>query len=151
MFLAVFLFTAWIVRDSGRWLKAKRDRQTTGDQKALEEINWEDLFQIARRTVQSTVAAFPDDLKAEAERLPYILKKWPPGGPTAKAMGHFIGFQLGRRSESNGPVTLYLGTIYKYCAERNLDFGDEVQTTYLHEFGHHLGYGENELTQRGLI
>ncbi len=61
--------------------------------------------------------------------------------------GHFVP---GEVSEANGPIILYLLTIEDYCREEGVDFDAEVRLTYLHELGHHFGWDEDDLAERGL-
>ena len=56
----------------------------------------------------------------------------------------------GAVSDSNGPIFLYIGTIYRMCLEEGLEFEEEVHRTYLHEFGHHIGWDEDDIAERDL-
>ncbi|MBI3853283.1 MAG: metallopeptidase family protein [Verrucomicrobia bacterium] len=120
------------------------------DGHSLAQLPREELFAKAERTVQSTIERFPDELKGEAKKLPCLLKNWAEAKTSGSTLGHYIGFEIGRLSECNGPIILYLGAIQEYCTENGLDFEEEVRKTYLHEFGHHLGWDEGELEKRGL-
>jgi predicted Zn-dependent protease with MMP-like domain len=47
-------------------------------------------------------------------------------------------------------MLLDLATIEAFCVEEGEDFSEQVRITYLHEFGHHIGFDEGDLEERGL-
>ena len=47
-------------------------------------------------------------------------------------------------------VELYLEAIRDDCLEHSKDFCTELERTYLHEFGHHLGLDEQGVEKYGL-
>ncbi len=47
-------------------------------------------------------------------------------------------------------IRLWLENIRDYAGEDEAAFREEVQTTVLHEIGHHLGWDENDVAERGL-
>ena len=65
-------------------------------------------------------------------------------------MGTYGEFTPGEVSVGNGPIVLYLATIEDFCVEEGEDFETEVRLTYLHELGHHFGWDEGDLEERGL-
>jgi hypothetical protein len=102
--------------------------------------SWEELLPIAKRTVDALISRLPDELRPEAIRIGYELRKrcW----DEDDILGDYgLPAQL---------ITLYLESIRDHCAAKSLDFCSEVEKTYLHEFGHHLGLGEGDLENRGL-
>ena len=112
------------------------------------EPPWEQLFEQAETLLADLLRSLPQELRAEAERVPCLLEKWPPEGDDA--LGRCLSFEEHVISQAPGPFVLYLGTIYRACIEHGLDFLDEVRVTYLHELGHHLGLDEDDLAERGL-
>lgn len=52
--------------------------------------------------------------------------------------------------DASGVIALYLGAIAWYCEDEGLDYADEVRTTFLHELGHHFGWDEEAVEERGL-
>jgi predicted Zn-dependent protease with MMP-like domain len=114
----------------------------------IDDRKWELLFDQAQKVVQQTIAAMPAELRAEAERVPFLLEQWPPDGE--EVLGRCLSFEENVISEAPGPLLLYLGTIYEDCEELGLDFADEVRITFLHELGH-LGLDEGDLAERGLL
>ena len=57
---------------------------------------------------------------------------------------------LGSYCRSAQLIELYLKVIYEYCVEKSVGFERQVEMTYLHELGHHLGLEEQSLLDRGL-
>jgi hypothetical protein len=45
---------------------------------------------------------------------------------------------------------LYLEAIDELCRDEGGDFDEEVRVTFLHELGHHFGWDEGDLEERGL-
>ena len=45
---------------------------------------------------------------------------------------------------------LYLESLWDFAEGDAEIFRDEVRITYLHELGHYLGWGEDEVAARGL-
>jgi predicted Zn-dependent protease with MMP-like domain len=115
----------------------------------LSESEWEALFEEADRVVKETITAMPRELQAEAKRVPCLLEKWPPEGE--EVLGRCLSFEEHFISEAPGPVVLYLGSLHQECQELGLKFADEVRITFLHELGHHLGFDEADLEERGLL
>jgi predicted Zn-dependent protease with MMP-like domain len=152
VFVVVLLaaFILWMLSDADRWLALASERRSSSRAQVTGRLPWEELFGMADRTVHNTIAGLPPDLRAEAEKVPCVMKRWPATPYSAWILGHYFGFQRGLLSEYNGPIILYLGAIHRYCTERGLDFEQQVRVTYLHEFGHHLGWDEGELERRGL-
>ncbi len=110
--------------------------------------NWKNLEAQARRAVESTLAQLPPELQAEARGVPCLLQDYDEDDP--ELLGIYHDFAQGEVSEGNGPIILYLGAIEDYCADEGGDFEDEVRLTFLHELGHHFGWVEGELEERGL-
>jgi len=102
----------------------------------------------ARRVVAATLAELPRELQTEARGVPCLFQEWNEDDPDL--LGLYSDFAPGEVSEANGPIILYLGAIEEYCAEEGGDFEEEVRLTFLHELGHHFGWGEGELEERGL-
>ena len=97
----------------------------------------------ARRTLYALIARLPHELREEALRIAYDLRKrcTDPGDEDLLG-GYFRG--------TVPVITLYVETIQEECVRNGSDFQREIEITYLHEFGHHLGLGEGELLKRGL-
>ncbi len=119
----------------------------------------EQLTQIAADTVGAAQRQLPPDIRALARSVAVHYEKAP--GPDLLAegfepdiLGLFSGSAHGMELAHDNPappqILLFLESLWDY-AEGDLDvFRDEVRVTYLHELGHYLGWGEDELTARGL-
>jgi predicted Zn-dependent protease with MMP-like domain len=109
---------------------------------------WEEMKAEALKVVEATIAEFPPEIRAEAEKVPVLFKEVCEDDPDILGTyGHFVP---GEVSEANGPIILYLLTIDDFCYDEGVDFAEEVRVTYLHELGHHLGWDEGDLEERGL-
>ena len=102
----------------------------------------------AERVVAETLAELPPEIQAEARGVPCLFQEW--NEDDSELLGIYSDFAPGEVSEANGPIILYLAAIEDYCLDEGGDFEDEVRLTYLHELGHHFGWGEGELEERGL-
>ena len=109
---------------------------------------WESLIAEAAAIVEEAITALPAEVLAEARQVPVLFEEVCDGDPDIMGTyGHFTPDEIG---EANGPIILYLVTIEEFCADEAEDFAEEVRLTYLHELGHHLGWDEGDLEERGL-
>ena len=111
-------------------------------------VRWNRLKARAGRVIASTLAQLPAEIQAEARGVPCLFQDYNEDDPDL--LGIYSEFAPGEVSEANGPIIIYLGAIEEYCAEEGGDFEDEVRLTFLHELGHHFGWDEGELEERGL-
>lgn len=123
------------------------------------DTTWEDAECEARRVVARTLAALPPDLRAAAERLPVTYVPFPDehmveDGIADDTLGLFVGNDLASGAEGPVPlpaqILLFLENLWDYADGDWQVFREEVRTTYLHELGHYLGLGEDDLDERGL-
>jgi predicted Zn-dependent protease with MMP-like domain len=114
----------------------------------MKPAHWDRLVAIAQKVVEETIAEMPPEVAAVARQVPVLFEEEFAEDP--EIMGHYGNFEPGEVSEANGPITLYLGTIEGFCLDEGEDFAAEVGITYLHELGHHIGFGEDDLEERGL-
>jgi predicted Zn-dependent protease with MMP-like domain len=98
--------------------------------------------------VEQTIAELPPEIQAEAMKVPCLFQFENEDDPDL--LGLYCDFTPGVVSEANGPIILYLAAIEDYCAEEGTTFDEEVRLTYMHELGHHLGWDEGDLEERGL-
>ena len=110
----------------------------------------EDRFNRADRIIRQMVRRFQPGLAAEAESVGWVLHDEPFEGVDPDTLGYYPSMEEGRVSEQPGPVFLFIGPIVRYCRWQGSRFDNEVRLTYLHEFGHHLGWDEVDLENRGL-
>ena len=113
----------------------------------MEPIPWEQLFELADRTIKETIEKLPEEIKPLTNQVPYILDQWCPSGDN---LGEFHGFEEGALSDANGPIFIFIGEHFELCQEEGLDFATEIRKTYLHELCHHFGLDEGDIEARGL-
>jgi predicted Zn-dependent protease with MMP-like domain len=130
----------------------KGSRSFTKKIKKNNDLPWEELFKRADDTVRQIVSELPKEVQAHAKKIPYILEKWHPSpkSHTTLILGTYHGFVSDRLSDQHGPIFLYLGDIYQYCSENQKNFEKEVRTTWLHEFGHYVGWDEDKVRAHDL-
>ena len=109
---------------------------------------WEALKARAGIIVDQALTELPPEVLAEARKVPILFEEECETDPDI--LGTYGYFSPNEVGDANGPIILYLGTIEAYCAEEEANFEEEVRLTYLHELGHHLGWGEGDLEERGL-
>ena len=103
---------------------------------------------LAALVVAQTLGELPAPLAVEARAVPCLLEEISPEDPDL--LGLYENFTPDEVSTARGPIILYLQAIEDYCRDEELDFADEVRLTYLHELGHHFGWNEGDLEERGL-
>lgn len=119
------------------------------DQALHGDLPWEELFDRADKVIQRTIEKLPGPIREQARAIATLLERWPPDDD-ADLLGQFHGFEPDHLSETLGPIFIYVGPLFHYCRDEELEFEDEVRITYLHELGHHLGLDEEDLDARGL-
>jgi predicted Zn-dependent protease with MMP-like domain len=114
----------------------------------MNPADWNELQAHAQKIVAATIAELPPEVRAEAEQVPCLFQPECEDDPgLLGTYGHFIE---GEVSDANGPIILYLLAIDDFCHDEDEDFDEQVRLTYLHELGHHLGWDEGDLEERGL-
>ena len=120
-------------------------------------MKWDKLYMMASKEVEATLAALPKPLRERAEKLPVTFERQPNAGLQADGiepdtLGLFTGPEFA--DEGNVPlppqIILFLENLRDFAEGDEVIFQEEVRTTFLHELGHYLGLGEDELTKRGL-
>jgi predicted Zn-dependent protease with MMP-like domain len=101
----------------------------------------------------------PPDIRALARAVAVHYQRAPAEDIIAEGfepdiLGLFTGSPHGTEFSQDNPappqILLYIESLWDF-AENDVEiFRDEVRLTYLHELGHYLGWGEDELTARGL-
>jgi predicted Zn-dependent protease with MMP-like domain len=114
----------------------------------VKRAHWDRLERDARRVVEAALRELPRELQAAARAVPCLFQEWNEEEPDL--LGLYADFSPGEMSEANGPIILYLAAIEDYCRDEGADFEDEVRLTFLHELGHHFGWDEGDLEERGL-
>ena len=116
----------------------------------------------AQRVVSDVVAKLPDELQHAFEELPVVVQDLPSldlirstyGAVHPDTLGLYTGsnlFERGAFDFAGLPPTIF---IYRRNLERFVktpeELREEIETTLLHELGHHLGYEEDDLDELGL-
>jgi predicted Zn-dependent protease with MMP-like domain len=109
---------------------------------------WDNLQIRAQRVIEEVLGELPPEVLVEARKVPCLFETECADDPDI--FGTYGHFEPGEVSPANGPIVLYLATIADYCDEEGEDYETEVRLTYLHELGHHLGWDEGDLEERGL-
>lgn len=122
-------------------------------------MNWKRLRSLAQNEVEATIAALPEALRREAGKLPVTFERRPNrglqlDGIEPDTLGLFTGSEFADEGVSASPlpaqIILFLENIADQAHQDETVFREEVRTTYLHELGHYLGLGEEDLFERGL-
>lgn len=101
----------------------------------------------------------PADLQGPARGLPVTYEPFPASeleadGIDPDTLGLFVGEPLAETGSTAEPlpaqIVLFLENLWDFAEDDPEVFCDEVHITYLHELGHYLGLGEDDLVDRGL-
>ena len=110
--------------------------------------HWRDLLVRAQAVVEEVMEELPPEILAEAKKVPCLFEER--NAEDRDLMGIYGDFAPGEVSNANGPIVLYLAAIDEFCDDDGSVYEDEVRLTYLHELGHHFGWDEGDLEERGL-
>jgi predicted Zn-dependent protease with MMP-like domain len=121
-------------------------------------MKWKTLCQVADDTVHAARKRLPPELRNAADSLPVTFEPWPSEAMLEDEnvepdiLGLFIGPTVGEDPDATTPpqVLLFLESLWEFSGGDEEVFREEVRITYLHELGHYLGWGEDELAARGL-
>lgn len=114
------------------------------------------LLRIAEDELRATVASLPAEIRDPLRAVPVIFEEFPSAealadGIAPDQLGVFEGAQALESGVPHPPrVVVWLGNIWEMCEADEPEFREEVRVTLLHEFGHFLGWDEDELFDRGL-
>jgi predicted Zn-dependent protease with MMP-like domain len=121
------------------------------------KADWNTLRELARDEVETTLAELPGPLRERARELPVTFEPMPNVGLQADGievdtLGLFTGAEMADGGGEVLPpqIILFLDNLWDFAGGDQEVFRDEVHTTFLHELGHFLGLGEDDLTERGL-
>ena len=123
-------------------------------------MTWKELCRLAQDTVDRTRDRLPDDIRGLAATLPVTMEAFPEGpmlddeNVSPDILGLFVGAPHGHGVNDDTPlppqVLLFLENLWDEADGDLAAYREEVRITYLHELGHYLGWGEDEVTRRGL-
>lgn len=109
--------------------------------------------------VEEAQRNLPDDLAELARKVPVALCATTDQATAlelgADLLGLFEGESFAEEGATTGSapgrISLFLEPLWEYSGHDPEQFREEVRVTYLHEFGHYLGWDEDELEARGLF
>lgn len=126
-------------------------------QNCIVNAEWKKLQELALTEIEATLAALPKPLRKQAQKLPVTFERVPNSGLQADGievdtLGLFTGAEFADAGASVLPpqIILFLENLWDFAERDEEIFCEEVHTTFLHELGHFLGLGEDDLTERGL-
>ena len=120
---------------------------------------WTQLVTLAEAEVRDILRTLPRPLRERARALPVTYEHEPNAGLVddgiePDTLGLFVGPEFAEEESTTLPlppqIILYLENIWEMAEADEEVFREEVHTTYLHELGHYLGLGEDDLFDRGL-
>jgi predicted Zn-dependent protease with MMP-like domain len=115
-------------------------------------MDFENLTKLAIGEVRRTLADLPHAVRREAENVPIFFEEIPDAGDLAEGIEEdTLGlFDEGEAAAPTPRIRLWLVNIWDYSGGDEEVYLQEVRTTLLHELGHHLGWDEEDLEERGL-
>lgn len=122
----------------------------------LPQYNWSELEEKARAVVEACVRELPRQLRTEALAIPCLYRRYHPNAPHVDPeamymLGEYIAYGDDEGGvDGSGTIAIYIGAIAWYCEDEGFGFEDEIRKTFLHELGHHFGWGEEDVELRGL-
>lgn len=114
------------------------------------------LLRLAETELRETMESLPSEIRESLRPVPVIFEEFPSpeavaDGIATDQLGVFEGGEVG---ESGIPqparIVLWLGNLWEMCDAAEATYREEVRITLLHEFGHFLGWNEEDLFDRGL-
>jgi predicted Zn-dependent protease with MMP-like domain len=111
-------------------------------------VPWEELTTRAQQAVDSAQAELPEDIRAAALEVPTLFQEWHP--TKSRVLGVYYDNRSHDLTVRKGPIVLYLRAIEAYARRQFETFEEQVRGTYLHELGHHVGWNEGQVRERGL-
>ena len=124
-----------------------------------DERFWADLLREAEAEVGTTIRALPGPVRRHAQKLPVTYERYPSPAIVADGfdpdlLGLFVGSPLNAGVETEdaipSQIILFLESLWDFSEGDAEMYREEVQRTYLHELGHYLGLGEDDMVERDL-
>jgi predicted Zn-dependent protease with MMP-like domain len=115
-------------------------------------MNQSMLSEIARDEVQAALGSLPADVRAVLARVPVFFERRPDAEDLASGVEpDTLGLYDEGAPEAPTPrIRLWLENLWDLAESDVAAFRAEVRTTLLHEIGHHLGWDEQDVEDRGL-
>ena len=122
-------------------------------------MNFPELTRQAEAVITRIQQGLPSEIRPLALRVPVHYEPQPDASVQAEGfepdiLGLFTGNPHGTEFSQSDPdppqITLYLDNLWDLAEGDRATYCAEVRLTYLHEFGHYLGWDEDDLAARGL-
>ena len=115
-------------------------------------MNQSMLAKVARAEVQAVLASLPADIRVAVKRVPVFFERRPDGEDIARGIEiDTLGlYDEGSPDAPTPRIRLWLANLWDLAESDIAAFRGEVRTTLLHEIGHHLGWDEQDVEERGL-
>lgn len=110
----------------------------------------DDSYEIAEAVIVETIACLPDPVREEAIKVGFLIHDEPFEDLDPDTLGFYPAMESDLVAEQPGPIFIFLHPVWRYAMEVGASFESEIERTYLHELGHHLGWDEDDLAARGL-
>ena len=116
-------------------------------------------LRLAQQEVEASIRALPEDVRAAANECPVQFETYAEASEydsdiDEDTLGLFEGANRldpeADLPEAMPRIRLFLDNILELAEGDHERFCREVRQTWLHEFGHYLGWDEEEVTHRGL-
>jgi predicted Zn-dependent protease with MMP-like domain len=114
------------------------------------------LLELATLKIEETRSDLPPALRRALKDVAVVLEEFPSpeqeaDGVSSDQLGLFEGADA---TDSHNPqvprIVLWLGNLWEMCEAQESAYLEEVRITFLHELGHYIGFGEEDLFDRGL-
>ena len=121
------------------------------------ELPWRCPWRRFAQVVEGAVADLPPRLRAAAKEVTLVLADYAEpelleDQPDSELLGLFTGPVRADRNQAGeiSPRLFVFRRAHEHTCGTRKEFTEEVRTTLLHEFGHYLGYDEDDLERLGL-
>lgn len=109
-----------------------------------------DLFE---EVIAETLRELPREIREKLAHVAVVVQERPPRGAEPDLLGLFMGVPYGEKIGNPQPeadrIVLFRKNLEEMC-ESEEELAEEIRVTLIHEIGHYLGLGEDELLERGL-
>lgn len=112
------------------------------------------LLRLAEVELADTMASLPPEVRKALRPVPVIFEEFPTpeaiaDGIDPDQLGVFESLEIGLGPDP-ARIVIWLGNLWEMCEASEDAYREEVRVTLLHEFGHLLGWNEQDLFERGL-
>ncbi len=119
-------------------------------------MNFEQLAALADEEIRELSEELPEALAGVLPRIAILLEHFPAQerlceGIDPDQLGLFEGVGAEDPAHHQVPrIVIWLGNLWEMSNRDEEAFREEVRVTFLHELGHYIGFGEEDLEERDL-